>query len=62
MQKQPAVPEPVRRTIRHLLDAVDRSVRASREVERARDALIREAERYARVRIADVGEGGSDAG
>jgi hypothetical protein len=51
MNAETALPDHVRQSVRRLLDAIDNALSASREVERARDALVREAERLQQLRV-----------
>jgi len=49
-------PERLRAKARRLLASIDRFLAAAKEVERARDALAREAERREKLRLVHPGE------
>jgi hypothetical protein len=49
----------VPRSIRRLLDAIDRTISAAKELEQARDAVARESERLSKFRVVGA-EGDTD--
>jgi hypothetical protein len=51
MNETPSIPARIRRSVRRLLATIDRAVAASHELERARDALLRESERLQQLSI-----------
>lgn len=57
----PPLPTRVRRSVRRLLDAIDVAVAASREVEKARDALAKESDRLQRFAVVGADEEGTVA-
>jgi hypothetical protein len=55
-------PPPVRRRVRRLLEAIDRALAAAREVEQARDALVRESSRLRQLRVVGATQEATDEG